>query len=95
MTTFSSLPSEASPSIIRRASASKPEMAAAIRLCRGLLNRHPGSSLEAEFRGREALLVSEIADAIRDVRSVALRTGRLDETIELLIRLFAGDTHPQ
>ncbi len=59
---------------------------AAVELCRGLLNRHPGSALDREFRHREGFLVAEIAASLRGVTLAALSPGRIEETVEILDR---------
>jgi hypothetical protein len=57
---------------------------ASLELGQEMLNRHEGSVLAKEFRGRETHLVAEIAGLLEEARCVALWPGRPAETLELL-----------
>lgn len=61
---------------------------AALELGQEMLNRHPGSRLAEEFEGREAELVMELGEMLRGARCHALLPGRLEETLDLLVRAF-------
>lgn len=78
---------EASPSLRRIG-----PFETAVELCRGLLNRRPGSELDREFRGREGFLVAEVAASLRGVALAQMTPGRIEETVALLDRLVeTGD----
>lgn len=61
---------------------------AALELCQEMVNRHPASRLDDEFRGREADLVTETARLLAGARCYALETGELEGSIELLRSAF-------
>ncbi len=57
---------------------------AALELAQEMQNRHPGSRLDSEFAGREALLVAEMAESLGSARCYAVVPGRLDATVAVL-----------
>ncbi len=61
---------------------------AGLELCQELMNRHEGSALEREFRGRDTELVGEVGAALKRADCFALTTGRLDETLDRLMERF-------
>lgn len=61
---------------------------AALELAQEMHNRHEGSRLSEEFRGREGLLPASVAALLASARCYALRPGRLHETVELLAARF-------
>jgi hypothetical protein len=61
---------------------------AGLELCQEMLNRHEGSRLADEFRGRETHLVTEVAEVLKGAACWALVPGRLEDSLQLLTRSF-------
>jgi hypothetical protein len=66
---------------------------AAVELTQEMLNRHDGSLLDAEFRGRETVLIAEVARLLKGTTCLALSPGRLKDTVALLVSTFDKRRH--
>ena len=64
---------------------------AAIELVQEMVNRGPASRLAAEYAGREQEIPVDLAARLAEARCYALVPGRLEETVDLVERLFAGE----